>query len=197
MTSTLAVGRVVTFARRQQLLLLLCSNAHCDFPSNEDNHFLSRFAVLHLLHDSHPLGRVPSAPVCCCHWVSQTHGRLTFEQEAVLVFLFLLDLCFHRSTNSSGYNAVRSKITTSCCVVFDSLVCRLRLIVFLLVHQCFSPASCGHHRAACAVVGEVSGVVGSQLSVPRSGREGVHQHPHPRHGHCGPKLARRTPGGLS
>ena len=36
-TSTLAVGRVVTFARQQLPQLLRCSTTHCDFPSNADD----------------------------------------------------------------------------------------------------------------------------------------------------------------
>ena len=49
------------------------------------------------------------------------------------------------STTYSGYAWVRSKITTSCCVVFGSIVCRLRIdelpqdwfdVYCLLVHQC-------------------------------------------------------------
>ena len=50
--------------------------------------FLSSLAVLptcYLLHDSRLLSLTlrPSAPVCCCHGVSWTRGRLAFAQEAV------------------------------------------------------------------------------------------------------------------
>ena len=54
------------------------------------------------------------------------------------------------STTYSGYAWVRSKITTSCCVVFGSIVCRLRIdelpqdwfvVQRLLVHQCVLPSA--------------------------------------------------------
>ena len=45
-TSTLAVGRVVTFARRWLLMLLRCSTTHCDFPPNADDLFSVRACCL-------------------------------------------------------------------------------------------------------------------------------------------------------
>ena len=72
----------------------------------------------------------------------------------IYVNLFLedpkLQVLTSYSTNSSGYTWARSKITTSCCVVFGSLFCRLRfdelpqdcfVVLCLLVHQCLFPFS--------------------------------------------------------
>ena len=61
----------------------------------DDPFFLFCLAVLptcYLLHDSRHLGLTlrPSAPVCCCHRVSWTRGRLAFAQEAVRCPLFFL-----------------------------------------------------------------------------------------------------------
>ena len=170
-TSTLAVGIVVKFARRQLLQLLRCSITHCGFLPKEDDLLTALpcdLPTCHLFRDSHLLGLTlhPFAPVFRCHRVSWTRGRLTFAQEAVraspfsLFSIFLFLLIFVRSfrqalskfsssgvemrricnyvklflgsptfqvptlysTICSGYTWERSKITASCCVVFDSFV---------------------------------------------------------------------------
>ena len=103
-TSTLAVDRVAKFARRQLPKLSRCSTTHCGFlPNADDILFVRSCSLANVLPPRFPsflivsclrvcpfgvsclLGLTlrPSAPVCCCHRVSWTRGRLAFAQEAV------------------------------------------------------------------------------------------------------------------
>ena len=66
---------------------------HCGLLPKEDDLLFALLCYLptcHLFRDSRPLGLTLrlSTPVCCCHRVSWTRGRLALAQEAVRVFPF-------------------------------------------------------------------------------------------------------------